>query len=260
MTDKFDVLDKYVTVKWSTRTKSHYVDRGYKYTAMGREFKVAVTDLPDMSKEKVLIRCPECGETRRVAWQSIAGKDNTYCQKCASKIANFEDLTGQKFGRLFVVGLSDRRGNRGQYYYDCKCDCGNDTTVEGTSLSSGATQSCGCLQREVSSERMSAMVGELNPMWDATKTDEDRDSGHTSAGHQAWRASVLERDEYTCACCGSNKDLHAHHILPYSEYIELREDVDNGITLCDGCHKKFHINYGAYVTNVELDEFLMGCD
>jgi len=259
--DKFLVLDEYVTVKWSTRTKTHYEERGYKYTAMGREFRVKVTDLPEKSKMKVLVRCPECGVARRVAWQSIADKDNTYCQKCASKVANFEDLTGQKFGRLSVLGLSDKRGSRGQYYYDCLCDCGERTTVEGTSLSSGATRSCGCLQREVSSARMSALTGELNPMWDSTKTDEDRHSGHSDAGHRAWREKVFAKDGNKCVCCGATDSLHAHHIMPYAEYIELREDVDNGTTLCEDCHSRFHANYGVSgVTDVELKYFLEGCN
>ena len=257
--EKFIVLNDRVEVKWSTRTKGHYEERGYDYTYMGDTFRVDVGDLPEKSKIKVLIQCPECKLTRRVAWQSIAGKDDTYCQKCGSKAANFEDLTGKKFGRLNVVGLSDRRGNRGQYYYNCKCDCGNEVEVEGASLSSGSTQSCGCLQREVSSERMSAMVGELNPMWDSTMTDEDRYSKHTEAAHQEWRGKVLERDGYRCRRCGTpgTHPLHAHHIRPYTENKSLRTDVDNGITLCVKCHTEFHAGYGAHgVTEVELNEFM----
>lgn len=258
--DKFVVLNDRVEVKWSTRTKGHYVERGYKYTAMGDTFRVDVSDLPEQSKIKVLVQCPECKLTRKVAWQSIAGKDNTYCQKCGSKVANFDDLTGKAFGRLYVQGLSDRRGNRGQYYYNCLCECGNETEVEASALSSGATQSCGCLQREISSERMSGMTGEKNPMWDATKSDEDRYSRHSEAAHQAWREEVLERDGYMCRCCGSDGPLHAHHIRPYTENKSLRVDVENGITLCDRCHMEFHASYGAFgVTEIELAEFMGEC-
>lgn len=256
MTEKFVLLENSVEVKWSTRTKTHYVKQGYDYTAIGDIFRVDVYDLPEKSKIKVLVQCPECGATRRIAWQSISGKDNTYCQSCASTIANFEDLTGQTFGRLYIVGLSERRGNRGQYYYSCKCECGNDTEVEGTSLSSGATQSCGCLQRELSSERMSQMVGELNPMWDSTITDEDRYNRHSDVGHQNWRKTVLARDGHRCVRCGSGDRLHAHHIFPYNQYVELREDVDNGVTLCDSCHSKFHAAYGVYAEDNELEEFM----
>jgi len=254
--DKFIVLDDRVEVRWSSRTKTHYESLGYDYTMMGDSFRVDVTDLPPKSKMKVLVQCPECGATRRVAWQSIVDKDDTYCQKCASKVANFEDLTGRTFGRLFVIALADRRGARGQYYYTCQCDCGNITEVEGGSLSFGATQSCGCLQKEISSERMSQMTGEKNAMWDATKSDEDRYSRHTEADHKRWRDEVLERDGYACRRCGSEKTLHAHHIFPYTAHPELRTDIDNGITLCNKCHSAFHGGYGANATNVELEEFM----
>ena len=252
----FIVLDDGVDVKWSSRTKTHYTDLGYEYTRMGDTFRVDVVDLPTKSKIKVLVQCPGCDATRRIPWQSVAEKDDTYCQKCASKAANFIDLTGEKFGRLTAESLSERRGSNGQYYYRCICDCGNEVDVESASLSTGATKSCGCLQKEVSSERMSAMTGENNHMWDPTKTDEDRYSRHTEAGHQRWRESVLERDGYHCQRCGSGESLHAHHILPYKENLELRTDIDNGITLCDKCHTSFHAGYGVYATDIELKEFM----
>lgn len=61
-------------------------------------------------------------------------------------MGNFKDLTGQKFGRLTVVGTVGKRGN--YYYWKCRCDCGNEITTRGTNLTSGATKSCGCLNLE----------------------------------------------------------------------------------------------------------------
>lgn len=42
-----------------------------------------------------------------------------------------------------------------------------------------------------------------------------------------------------------------------SEHTELRVDMNNGITMCEKCHKEFHNNYG-YTGNddIQLDEFL----
>ena len=56
------------------------------------------------------------------------------------------DLTGQTFGRLTVLS-EDGRNKPGDARW--RCDCGAETAVTGSSLRSGNTQSCGCLQREV---------------------------------------------------------------------------------------------------------------
>lgn len=56
-------------------------------------------------------------------------------------------LQGQKIGRLLVL---DDMGNnkRGSSLWKCKCDCGNEYIGIGTLLTTGHTQSCGCLHKE----------------------------------------------------------------------------------------------------------------
>ncbi len=54
------------------------------------------------------------------------------------------DLTGQRFSRLVVLGLADRRGAK--YYWRVRCDCGKETVVRGGHLP--VTVSCGCAQIE----------------------------------------------------------------------------------------------------------------
>ena len=61
------------------------------------------------------------------------------------------DLTGQKFGRLTVIKRAENKG--GKVYWLCKCECGNEKVIRGTSLKSGATMSCGCLTSEKTKER-----------------------------------------------------------------------------------------------------------
>ena len=55
-----------------------------------------------------------------------------------------------------------------------------------------------------------------------------------------FRKSILERDNYKCQECGTNKNLCVHHIKPRSEYKELVYDPSNVITLCKYCHAKRH--------------------
>jgi hypothetical protein len=57
------------------------------------------------------------------------------------------DLIGKNFCRLTVLSRADN--NRyGKSQWLCECKCGNLTTVIGSKLNSGHTQSCGCLQAE----------------------------------------------------------------------------------------------------------------
>jgi len=62
----------------------------------------------------------------------------------------------------------------------------------------------------------------------------------TSREYSEWRRQVFERDGFACQECGSNKEIHPHHIKLFSEHPELRYDVENGITLCSICHGVVH--------------------
>lgn len=57
-----------------------------------------------------------------------------------------KDLTRQKFGHLTVLNYAYSKG--GERYWYCQCDCGNFISVRTKSLTSGNTQSCGCLHHK----------------------------------------------------------------------------------------------------------------
>ena len=61
------------------------------------------------------------------------------------------DLTGKRFGRLTVIGKSHQNKEK-RWFYKCQCDCGNIAFVPKNRLDSGVTRSCGCLQKQRSSE------------------------------------------------------------------------------------------------------------
>lgn len=74
------------------------------------------------------------------------------------------DLTGQRFGRLTVLGRAPSHVTYtlqpyGGATYECKtmwhvrCDCGTEKDVEAQSLRRGYSRSCGCLRRERIRER-----------------------------------------------------------------------------------------------------------
>lgn len=56
------------------------------------------------------------------------------------------DLTGQRFGRLLVVGRAPDQGAKVRWI--CVCDCGEERLVQTFNLLYGRQRSCGCYRRE----------------------------------------------------------------------------------------------------------------
>lgn len=61
-----------------------------------------------------------------------------------------KDRTGTRFGRLTVISHAGSivSGKQKFSIWLCKCDCGNEITVRGSSLNEKNTQSCGCFHKE----------------------------------------------------------------------------------------------------------------
>jgi len=84
--------------------------------------------------------------------------------------------------------------------------------------------------------------GENHPNWlkDRTKLKkfDDTNKDRRSSAYANWRREVWKRDNFKCRI--DNKDcngqLQAHHILGYTDYPELRYEINNGITLCLAHH------------------------
>lgn len=64
----------------------------------------------------------------------------------------FKDRTGDKHGRLTVISHSGK-DHRGKHLWLCLCECGNEKVVVSDNLSSGKSNSCGCLKAEMLSRK-----------------------------------------------------------------------------------------------------------
>jgi hypothetical protein len=60
--------------------------------------------------------------------------------------AGFQDIEGQRFGRLRAIAYAGAGGTRkrGSSIWYCRCDCGRMTRAATTKLRSGLIKSCGC--------------------------------------------------------------------------------------------------------------------
>lgn len=122
----------------------------------------------------------------------------------------FQDLTGQQFGRLKVIKRDTTKDSK-RTFWVCQCECGNIKSINAVALKSGATQSCGCLNKEIISKPkdLSDMIGkrfgnlvvlerdgtyvspngQKKPVWrcicdcgnETTVVSQDLKSGHTTS-------------------------------------------------------------------------------
>lgn len=161
------------------------------------------------------LKCNKCGV---IIETNLADAERSrMCRFCRTNnnIKPRVDLTGQRFGRLIVLGweIVDGHGR-----WKCKCDCGNITFVRTGHLNNEHTKSCGCYMRDRTSEANSIdlsgkVFGKLLAL--------HRTSGHlTPAGQNL--------SEYMCRCsCGN-------------EIAVLSMNLVSGNTQscgCDGCSR-----------------------
>lgn len=126
-------------------------------------------------------------------------------------MGRFKNLSGQVFGRL--TGLertgTDKGGNA---LWKCLCECGNTVVVRSYDLLNGNTKSCGCLQRQLMSERRSStLIGKFFERLLVQKR-----KGSDKYGKALWE----------CLCeCGKIVIVSSNHLL-------------NGNTKSCGCLRK----------------------
>lgn len=103
--------------------------------------------------------------------------------------------------------------------------------------------------------------GENSPQWRGGVLTENKKI-RNSPEYAEWRLDVFKKDWFMCQCCGSNKNIQAHHIKSFSENKDLRLDITNGMCLCELCHHgknygSFHNLYGTHNNTPEqLEEYI----
>ena len=157
---------------------------------------------------------------------------NLTCDGCGCAFDSLSRNSKQKYCSQSCAGKNNK--NKGRF------------KSGGTSWNSGLTVS-GMSGKTVSKETKEKMrissCGENATNWKGGVSTEN-ELARKSWEYKEWRALVFERDNYTCVKCGARSRkgarviLHADHIKPFAVFKNLRFDVNNGRTLCVGCHKK----------------------
>ena len=105
----------------------------------------------------------ECGKTKSIKSSSLRRGEILSCgclrnQRVQEiKYQQSLDMIEKTFGKLTVIERSERKGNSGEIYWICLCDCGNLTEVRGQDLKrndGNQTISCGCFHRSIGATKI----------------------------------------------------------------------------------------------------------
>lgn len=191
------------------------------------------------TKQKLKVKCV-CGDIYHMALENI--RKGNLCVKCGYKNRNnrripYEEVlqTFKDRGCTLLVSKEDYVGVGKSLKYKCKCG-----HVSGCNYSNfrNGSQCKKCMGESLS--------GANHPGYKPNLTDEERNRMGRDRKYKSWSLEIKRRDNFTCMLCGDDKggNLVSHHLNGYSDFPEQRYEYDNGVTLCQVCHKGFHDSFG----------------
>lgn len=145
------------------------------------------------------------------------------------------NLIGKRYGKLLILKRLENN-KRGNTIWLCKCDCGKETEVEGYLLTSGHTQSCGCLSGYNFRGKTSMRFNNLqNNIYDDYKVVSLKEIKN---GVSIWMCK--------CTKCGKEKQIRAGNINSHKG------------TTCDCTKKEMFVKskIGQRFGRLEIKSFL----
>lgn len=134
------------------------------------------------------------------------------------------DLSGQKFGLLTAVYLTERRDHRGSVYWHCVCECGNEIDVAAGALLDGNNRSCGCLkdknQKQIA-QRRHLVDGTCVEVLEKRKKRRDNESGFRGVFY------LKNSNRYRVDIGFKGKRYYVGLFEDYDEAVQARLEAEN---------------------------------
>lgn len=261
------LLSTTVEQRWNAKNKTRYVGLGYTFTAMRDSFRCKVEDLPHGSHVLVDVMCDYCGITYQKPWHryltELGSTKTDACDKCKTRKAYAEaDMITPGIRPWFTKEANAKRAATNMAKYGAENVFASEIVKQKISDYwqtnfgvAGPTQLDECKEktRETCMKKYGVpnvgaafpMRGSDSPRWKGGVAHHRQE--RSTFEYRNWRDGVYGRDHYFCRICGQHSGrLEAHHLFDWKRYPELRYNVDNGVTLCESCHKAFHSQYGKH--------------
>lgn len=184
--------------------------------------------------------CQYCGATYPAVLASL--KNGVAYQHCGCHKATpkYNDLTGQKFGRLTAIRLADGRGKSGERLWVCTCECSPDIEriYSSIALRAGHVKSCGCYcrdrTREANRKRFENLSGRKFSLLTAEYPTDKRYGGtHDGQGYVVWH----------CKCdCGGECDVPSN-LLKNGVVKSCGCISSYGEAIIEMCLKRMNVSY-----------------
>lgn len=240
-------------------------DNFYKDRARKTGYKVECKECSVRIANKFIYKCTFCGEGFRSRKKHT---ENKFCsRKCSSefqKTITGEDsphYKGWERKRICPVCNKEYIEHRKGATKTCGRECANKINQKRVDIK---CSNCSIVFEKRESEvywheergrdlhfcsrkcKDDYYSGSNSPNWikDRGKIKNKKHSLRFNSEMNNWRKQVYIRDDYTCQSCGAVSGqgnrvvLNAHHIKRFNDYPKLRTDINNGITLCESCHKE----------------------
>lgn len=152
-----------------------------------------------------ICRC-QCGTERKVISRNLVHGLTKSCgcenrrlssERMVERNRKAEIKSGKIYGRLTVIEYTGNCDKQCHKIYRCRCECGQEVQVAGYHLNRGASKSCGCLSRELSSARASELVksAQFNPTGYNWSVDLNGRTIALKSGYEAIYYSFLVRND-----------------------------------------------------------------
>lgn len=157
-----------------------------------------------------------------------------------------ESMIGKKFGRLTVLEIAPKNKNLKSrcIRYKCQCDCGKIIEVNGNSLRTGHTQSCGCFKKEGPIKDLTGKRFYKLLVLEDTGKRKDRcviwkckcDCGNTCEVSSKY---LLNGDTGSCGCLKSKQETFIKQILDNNGIKYQQEYTFNNLISNNGGHLRY---------------------